>query len=265
MNKFQWDSNHFHSRKCILNCRLPKWGVIHDDVIKCKHFPRYWPFVREMNFSHKGQWRGALMFSLICTRINGWVNNGEAGDLRRYRVHCDITVMSSRGEWINRWTQVMHCNRANDDSGTWRGRYSKNALWKIAVQGRDHDRVLVPLLTCWGRVTQMCVNNLTTFGPDNGLSHGRRQAIIWTNAEILSIVPLGTNLSEISISEIQTFSLKKMGLKVSSGKCMMTSSSGTISRVTGPLCGNSPVIGEFPSQRAVTRGFDVFFDLRLNE
>ena len=44
-------------------------------------------------FPHKGQWRGALMFSLIYARINGWVNTGEAGDLRRYRVHCDVTVM----------------------------------------------------------------------------------------------------------------------------------------------------------------------------
>ena len=45
------------------------------------------------NSSHKGQWRGALMFSLICARINGWINNGEAGDLRRYRVHYDVIVM----------------------------------------------------------------------------------------------------------------------------------------------------------------------------
>ena len=71
---------------------------IHDDVIKWKHFPRNWPFVRgiprsPVNSPHKGQWRGALMFSLICTWINGWVNNGEAGDLRRFRVHYDVTVM----------------------------------------------------------------------------------------------------------------------------------------------------------------------------
>ena len=50
----------------------------HDDVIKWKHFPRHWPFVRgiprqPVNSPHKGQWHGALMFSLICTRINGWV------------------------------------------------------------------------------------------------------------------------------------------------------------------------------------------------
>ena len=70
----------------------------HDDVIKWKHFPRYWPFVRgihrsPVNSPHKGQWLGALMFSLICVWINGWVNNGESGDLRRYRAHYDVTLI----------------------------------------------------------------------------------------------------------------------------------------------------------------------------
>ena len=65
----------------------------HDDVIKWKHFPRYWPSVAPVNSPHKGQWRGALMFSLICVRINGWVNKREAGDLRRYRAHYDVIVM----------------------------------------------------------------------------------------------------------------------------------------------------------------------------
>ena len=73
----------------------------HDDVIKWKHFPRYWPFVRgihrsPVNSPHKGQCRGALMFSLICVWINGWVNNREAGHLRRYRTHYDVTVMRFR-------------------------------------------------------------------------------------------------------------------------------------------------------------------------
>ena len=66
----------------------------HDDVIKWKHFPRYWPFVRGIHrWPHKGQWRGALMFSLICAWINGSVNNREAGDLRRHRAHYDVIVM----------------------------------------------------------------------------------------------------------------------------------------------------------------------------
>ena len=72
----------------------------HDDVIKWKHFPRYWAFVwgihrSPVNSPHKGQWRRALMFSLICARINGWVNNGEAGDLRRHRSHYDVIVMNA--------------------------------------------------------------------------------------------------------------------------------------------------------------------------
>ena len=71
---------------------------VHDDVNNWKHFPRYWPFVRgihrsPVNSSHKGQWRGALMFSLNFAWINGWVNNGEADDLRRRGVHYEVTVM----------------------------------------------------------------------------------------------------------------------------------------------------------------------------
>ena len=46
-----------------------------------------------VNFPHKGQWRGALMFALICVWINAWVNNRKAGDLRRYCAHYDIIVM----------------------------------------------------------------------------------------------------------------------------------------------------------------------------
>ena len=70
----------------------------HDDVIKWKPFPRYCPFVRgihrsPVNSPHKGQWRGALMFSLIWAWIIGWVNNREAGDLRRYQAHHDVIVI----------------------------------------------------------------------------------------------------------------------------------------------------------------------------
>ena len=68
--------------------------------VKWKHFPRYWPFVwgihrSPVNSPHKGQWRGALMFSLICAWIHSWVNNREAGDWRRHRAHYDVTVMTT--------------------------------------------------------------------------------------------------------------------------------------------------------------------------
>ena len=75
---------------------------LHDDVIKWKHFPRYWPSVRGIhrspaNSPHKGLWRRSLMFSLNCAWINGWANNREAGDLRRHRVHHNVTVMQGNG------------------------------------------------------------------------------------------------------------------------------------------------------------------------
>ena len=73
--------------------------LCHDDVIKWKHCPRYWSFVQgihrsPVNSPQKGQWRGALLFSLICAWINGWINNGEASDLRRHHAHYDVPVMS---------------------------------------------------------------------------------------------------------------------------------------------------------------------------
>ena len=89
------------------------------------------------------------------------------------------------------------------------------------VDPQSCDRALmiwpVKTLTHWGRVTHIYVGNLTTIGPDNGLSPSRRQAIIWTNAGILLIGPWGRKFSEILIG-IQTYSFKKMHLKMSSAK-----------------------------------------------
>ena len=92
---------------CEMSCGLVYRGPgsqpshhSHDDVIKWKHSPRNWPFVRRIhrspvNAPHKGQRRGALMFSLICAWINNWVNNRKAGDLRRNHAHYDVIVMVS--------------------------------------------------------------------------------------------------------------------------------------------------------------------------
>ena len=79
-----------------------------------------------------------------------------------------------------------------------------------------HDNYSI-CLTHWGRVTHICVGKLIIIDSDNGLSPGRRQAIIWTNAGILLIGSLGTNFNEILIG-VQTFSFKKMHLKMSSAK-----------------------------------------------
>ena len=153
-------------------------GNSHDDVIKWKHFPHNWPFVRGIHLSpvnspHKGHWHGALMFSLICV-LN---KQSKHRWFSRHRAHYDVIVMSILPH--------MFCSK-----------------W---------------LLTHWGRVMRICVSKLASVGSGNGLSPGRRQAIIWTNAVIWLIGPLGTSFSEILI-EIYTFSFKKIHLKVSSGK-----------------------------------------------
>ena len=80
----------------ILSLKSPHNGPLlteHDDVVKWKHFRRYWPFVQGIDRSPvNSQWRGALMFSVICAWINGWVNNREAANLRRHLAYYDIIV-----------------------------------------------------------------------------------------------------------------------------------------------------------------------------
>ena len=73
----KWTDGQFYSKPVLSHGHWTDLGgKNHDDVIKWKHFPRYWPFVQgihrsPVNSPHKGQWRGALMFSLICAWING--------------------------------------------------------------------------------------------------------------------------------------------------------------------------------------------------
>ena len=101
-----WDRGPFHNKYHLSRYRNPhrkngivlrssflydenpyphRWHLCHDAVIKWKHFPRYWPFVwgihrSPVNSPHKGQWRGYLIFSLICAWINGWINIFEIWD-----------------------------------------------------------------------------------------------------------------------------------------------------------------------------------------
>ena len=96
-------------------------------------------------------------------------------------------------------------------------------FWLKDCWGYCHHSHLSLHILCWsrlthcGHVTHICVGKLTIIVSDNGLSPGRRQAIIWTNAEILLIEPLETNFSEILIG-IEISSFKKMCLKMSSAK-----------------------------------------------
>ena len=128
------------------------------------------------------------------------------------RVHCGIFVWSMVG--FVRWVYCI---------GSGNG-FTPNRCQTFIWTNDDpvHWHIYVPpgfnVLTHWGRVMHICVGNLTIFGSDNGLSPGRCQAIIWANAGILLIGPLGINISEILI-EILTFSFKKIRLKVLSAKC----------------------------------------------
>ena len=92
--------------------------------------------------------------------------------------------------------------------GAWINNYIQLTLW---------DTESFMPLTHWGRVTHICVGKLIIIGSDDGLSPDRRQAIIWTNAELLSAGPLRTYFSE-NLIEMQQFSLKKMHVKMSSAK-----------------------------------------------
>ena len=90
-NKFHVDIQYHNSPLATHNTMTSSNGSI----------PRYWPFVRGMHWSpvnspHKGQWREALMFSLICVWTNSWANNGDVGDLRCHRAHYDVIVMDRR-------------------------------------------------------------------------------------------------------------------------------------------------------------------------
>ena len=127
--------------------------------------------------------------------VHGWRDQHKAG--------------SSKTPW--------HDNRPNDTDYK-----HKKCKWILRYYHHDRHRnsmtgIGIPMLTHWGRVTHICVGNQTIIGSINGLSPDRRQAIIWINAEILLIGPLGTNFSEILI-EIYALSFKKMHLKLSSGK-----------------------------------------------
>ena len=100
--------------KCTVDCFVVCF--VHDDVIKWKHFSRYWPCVRgihrwPVNSPHKGQWRGPLVFSLICSWINAWVNNREAGDFRCHLAHYDVIVMRSNPEGYGKNRPVPNHNK----------------------------------------------------------------------------------------------------------------------------------------------------------
>ena len=95
------DRNHNKTKRSGNSVHNP-WGLLYESMPWWRHQMETFSALLALcagnspvpvNSPHKGQWRGALMFSLICARINDWVNNREAGDLRRHRGHYDVNVM----------------------------------------------------------------------------------------------------------------------------------------------------------------------------
>ena len=148
--------------------------LLHDDVIKWKHFPRYWPFVRgihrsPVNSLHQGQWRGALMFSLICA----WIYNREAGDLRRRRVHCDATVMYFAPTWQKQLVDEQCVPFHNDtplNGEHPEQRELAHTLWQPTDGCRaifhkyfcyaKHEDIMINLTlrNLWGHIPRICQN-----------------------------------------------------------------------------------------------------------
>ena len=105
VHMYSWKSFHRNSEECVSSQQgqtTRKYSTTthekcvslleHDDVIKWKHFPRYWPFVRGIHQSHRGNlW--VWCFLWFADWINSWVNNREAGDLRRHHAHNDVILM----------------------------------------------------------------------------------------------------------------------------------------------------------------------------
>ena len=118
-----------------------------------------------MNSPHKGQWRRALMFSLICARINGWVNNREAGDLRRHGPHYGVIVMPGlqgqehiyNDQWYPAWSSLMPMQ-------PWFGEIKKSLSRAVICLQNIHNRHAIALLWSWGHeVTFVCVRHVIMF------------------------------------------------------------------------------------------------------
>ena len=175
------------------------------------------------------RWTGSALVQVMawrqcCLIVNWTLGNTIQLNLNRNkkRIHqitfesvvCEIATILFRGRWVKKWLPVQKKPQNFDH------------VRNVSANGRSYVMYFLSLawalltwqyLTHWGRVTHISVGNLTIIGADNGLAPGRPQAIIQTNAGIFLIGPLGTNFSEILIG-IQTFSIKKMHLKMSSAK-----------------------------------------------
>ena len=168
------------------------FGFTHDDVIKWKHFPRYWLFVRgihrsPVNYPHKGLWRRVLMFSLICAWTKGWANHRDAGDLRRHRAHYDVNVIdpicSEPPEW---WLPSHRSDFYIQTVGNVRLAMLKRFPWNIIVMG-----LIAFIVALWRHMATWILVNISS---SYGFKPVRRLPTVWTNVDIPDSKVHGANM-----------------------------------------------------------------------
>ena len=177
-----------------------------------------------MNSPHKGQWRGALMFPLICAWINGWVNNRDAGDLRWYRAHYDVIVMPERPEcWQGGYFRTLyppdsHLNLTSHEIPfIYNLLRSSDAVYEILHKARQNHRGALNKFSCSGWTSFRKIWILEVF---------RTTDILYCNCTYPT---------------------------------MMTSSNGNIFRVTGHLCGEFTGPRWIPRKKASDAELSCFF------
>ena len=126
-----------------------------------------------VNSPHKGHWRRALMFSLICVWINGWVNNHEAGDLRHYRSHYDVSVMWDGYLVISVPAYVLALNTLRPRQN---GRHFVDDTFR-GIFLNENVRIFIKISLKF--VPKGPINNNPALVQI--MAPTRRQAIIWTN------------------------------------------------------------------------------------
>ena len=238
----------------------------HDDVIKWKPFPRYWPFVRGIHRSpvtspHEGQWRGALVFCLIWAWINAWVNNPKAGDFRRHRAHYDVIVMESVPVDLIKYTSTLA--RVMTTKGLydiwrchWTTRNQKHIYKCIISYHPNHNTNLCTTSQCC-RMCKFCCDRI-----------GFRKIVAMNNL-IVSATGVSSVVQPVCRVSWWYGSFAKISLPIrwrhnkhdgvsnhQPHDCLLNrlfrhrSKKTSKLRVTGLCVGNSPVTGEFPAQMA---------------
>ena len=209
---------------------------------------------------HNCQWRGASMFSLICDWTNSWVNNGDAGDLRRHHSHYDVTVIRcvyyAGIPWLTVNQTVIDFNHTYIDlefepwtEDTGNGSMPTGYYAQIREEGDDEWK------------TMYTFEELL-----NGTQHYIFQDLDPNTEYVVRVAPFIVVHGDTYTGGAMAASQKTV--KAPGGRLltlMITSWNENIFHVTGLCEGNPVVTGGFSSQRPVTRSFDVFFDLRLNK